>query len=77
MDLKKFKNHILFANHSPGQCYFGTGNMIMIYFQKLTCINQSYLRFLQMPTADFNQIIWNNLMKIVFYNYLLFHIGYN
>ena len=29
-----------------------------------------------MPNADFNQLIWNNLIKIVIYNYLLFHICY-
>ena len=48
----------------------------MIYFQKLTSFNQSYLRFLQMPTADLNALIWNKIMKIIFYNYLLIHIYY-
>ena len=44
----------------------------MMYFQKLTCIDQSYLRFVQIPVEDFNQLIWNDLMKIVLYGIYFF-----
>ena len=31
----------------------------------MTCIDKSYLRFFQKPTVYFNQLIWNNLIKII------------